>query len=287
MNLQNRFKDVSIETVKNFWNRQPCNLRHSPNPVGTKEYFDEVEARKYFIEPHILKFADFRLWKGKKVLEIGCGIGTDTINFSRAGAVVTAVELSEKSLEIAKRRAEIYGFKDRIRFYGGNAEELNQFLPREPYDLVYSFGVIHHVPQPERIIRQICRYLHSESVVKIMVYHRYAWKVFWILFKYGKGRFWQLSEVVARYSEAQTQCPVTHIFNRHQIRNLLERHNLVVTNIQVEHIFPYKISDYVQYRYRKVWYFRWMPRPFFRWLERHFGWHLLITSRPNGSLCGN
>ena len=101
------FRHIPIEKVKEFWDRRPCNIRHSPKPVGTREYFDEVEARKYFVEPHIPRFAQFERWRGKKVLEIGCGIGTDTINFARHGAQVTAVELSEKSLEIAKKRAEV------------------------------------------------------------------------------------------------------------------------------------------------------------------------------------
>src|SRR5690348_1486316 len=77
------FENVSVEEVREYWNRRPCNIRHSPKPVGSKEYFDEVEARKYFVEPHIPGFAQFARWSGKRVLEIGCGIGTDTINFAR------------------------------------------------------------------------------------------------------------------------------------------------------------------------------------------------------------
>jgi len=197
-----RFRQVPIEQVRDFWDRRPCNIRHSPKPVGTQEYFDEVEARKYFVEPHILRFAEFERWRGRKVLEIGCAIGTDTINFARHGAQVTAVELSEKSLEVARQRAEVYGLQNRIRFYLGNAEELTTFVPVEPYDLIYSFGVIHHTPHPERIIEQMRNYVRPGSMVKIMVYHRYAWKVLWIVLTYGKGQFWRLEELVAQHSEA-------------------------------------------------------------------------------------
>lgn len=274
-----RCESVSIEQVKDFWNQRPCNIRHSPRPVGSKEYFDEVEARKYFVEPHIPRFAQFERWQGKKVLEIGCGIGTDTINFARHGALVTAVELSGKSLEIARQRARVYGLQDRIRFYQGNAEELATFVPVEAFDLVYSFGVIHHTPHPERVVEQICHYVHPGSTVKIMVYHRYAWKVLWILLTYGRGQFWRIPELVARYSEAQEGCPVTYTFTRREIGALLECYGFEVTEMWVDHIFPYRISDYVQYRYVKVWYFRWMPRPLFRWLERHFGWHLCVTAQ--------
>lgn len=267
---------VPIAQVKDFWDRRPCNIRHSPRSVGTREYFDEVEARKYFVEPHISRFAQFERWQGKKVLEIGCGIGTDTINFARHSALVTAVELSEKSLEVAKKRAEVYGLQDRIRFYCGNAEELSKFLPIELYDLVYSFGVIHHTPHPEQVITQIRHYVQPGSTIKIMVYHRYAWKVLWILLTYGKGQFWRLEELVAQHSEAQTGCPVTYTYSPCQVRRLLD--GFEITEMWVDHIFPYRVSDYTQYRYVQEWYFRWMPRPLFRWLERHFGWHLCVTA---------
>jgi ubiquinone/menaquinone biosynthesis C-methylase UbiE len=124
MSLTSAFQDVGIERVAAFWNRRPCNIRHSPREVGSKEYFDDVEARKYLVEPHIPRFADFSRWAGKKVLEIGCGIGTDTINFGRHGANVTAVDLSEKSLEIARRRADVFHLQDRIRFVLADAEDL-------------------------------------------------------------------------------------------------------------------------------------------------------------------
>src|SRR5438309_392600 len=97
------FEQVPIDHVQKYWDRRPCNIRHSTKPPGSREYFDEVEKRKYFVEPHIPRFAEFPRWQGKRVLEIGCGIGTDTMNFVRHGASVTAVDLSEKSLEMARK----------------------------------------------------------------------------------------------------------------------------------------------------------------------------------------
>ncbi len=279
MNTLMNFAEVEIARVRDYWNERPCNIRHSTAPVGTKEYFDQVEARKYFVEYHIPAFAEFARWRGKKVLEIGCGIGTDTINFARAGAQVTTVDLSDKSMELARTRAAVFGLEDRIRFCAGNAEQLSAFVPPEPYDLIYSFGVIHHTPHPDAVLEQLRQYTRPGTTVKIMVYHRRSWKVAWILATEGKGQFWKLEDLVAKNSEAQTGCPVTYTYTRRVGRQLLERHGFRVTDVRAEHIFPYRIADYVKYRYVKEWYFRWMPQPLFRALEHRFGWHLLLTAQ--------
>jgi SAM-dependent methyltransferase len=280
------FEQIEIDRVKNYWNARPCNIRHSTQPVGTKEYFDEVEARKYLVEPHIPAFADFPRWRGKKVLEIGCGIGTDTINFARHGAQVTTVDLSDKSMALARQRAQVFGLADRIRFCPGNAEVLSTFVPVEPYDLIYSFGVIHHTPHPDAVLQQLRQYTHPPSnpaaptTLKIMVYYKWSWKVGWIVASEGHGKFWKLDGLVAKSSEAQTGCPITYTYTRKSGKALLEKHGFQVTGVAVDHIFPYRIPDYVQYRYIREPYFAWMPKPLFRSLERLAGWHLLLTARP-------
>jgi ubiquinone/menaquinone biosynthesis C-methylase UbiE len=275
--MSSRLRDVPISAVRDFWNARPCNIRHSPKPVGDREYFDEVEARKYFVEPHIPRFAEFSRWTGQRVLEVGCGIGTDTINFARAGARVTAVDLSERSLEIARRRAAVYGLTN-IDFRHANVEELSEVLRGEQYDLVYSFGVIHHTPHPEAALRELVALLRPGGTLKIMVYHRRSWKVFAIVATYGRGAFWNLERVVARHSEAQEGCPVTYTYTRAQARRLIEAAGCQVRDLFVDHIFAWRIPDYVNYRYQKVWHFRIFPAPVFRRLERSFGWHLCVTA---------
>lgn len=272
-----QFDKVNIDTVRSYWNARPCNVRHSERAFGSKAYFDEVEERKYFVEPHIPIFADFQKWKGKKVLEIGCGIGTDTINFARAGAEVTAVDLSDESLKIAKLRAKRYGLPN-IRFYQANAENLTSVVPIETYDLVYSFGVIHHTPHPEKALEQIRHYMDADSTLKIMVYHMHSWKVFWILAAYGKGALHKIDSLIAKYSEAQTGCPVTYSYTRKSVKDLLRGFTVVKTD--VEHIFSFSIPKYIRYRYKKVWYFRWLPENLFRWMEKKWGWHLCVTAKP-------
>lgn len=208
----------------------------------------------------------------QEVLEIGCGIGTDTINFARAGATVTAVDLSEESLDLAQQRAKIYGLADRITFIQADAERLTDFVRPEPYDLIYSFGVIHHTPHPDAVISQLRKYMNHDSLFKIMVYNKISWKVVWILLKYGKGAFWNADEIIARHSEAQTGCPVTYSYTAASLKQLLR--GMTVHKSFVEHIFPYSIPEYTRYEYKKVWYFASLPNGMFRWLEQNFGWHL-------------
>jgi ubiquinone/menaquinone biosynthesis C-methylase UbiE len=278
------FGETSIDRVRDYWNSRPCNLRHSPAPVGTREYFDQVEARKYFVEPHIPAFAAHQRWAGKRVLEIGCGLGTDTINFARAGAHVTAVDLSSRSLELAHQRAAVFNLEDRITFIEADAERLSEFVPPSPYDLVYSFGVIHHTPHPERVYDEIYRHFSGpHTTLKIMVYHRWAWKVFAIVLQEAYGAWWKLDEVVARNSEAQTGCPVTYTYTRQSIAEVLSRAGFVVEDAFVDHIFQYRVAEYVKYRYVKGLPFRWLPDAMIRGLERRLGWHLCVTARPAGS----
>jgi ubiquinone/menaquinone biosynthesis C-methylase UbiE len=271
------FQEVPIGRVRDFWNARPCNIRHSPRPIGEREYFDDVEARKYFVEPHIPRFAEFSRWAGKRVLEVGCGIGTDTVNFARAGARVTAIDLSDRSLDIARKRAAIYGLSG-ITFVQADAEHLAATVAVEPYDLVYSFGVIHHTPNPKAALDQMRLFLAPEGTLKLMVYHRFSWKALAIVMGYGRGALWKWDKLIAAHSEAQEGCPVTYTYTRRELRAFVESAGLQVRDMFVDHIFPWRIADYIQYRYRKQWYFAAVPAPAFRWLEKHVGWHLCITA---------
>ena len=269
----------TAEKVREFWDRRPCNIRHSPQPVGTREYFDEVEARKYFVEPHIPAFAQFDRWDGKKVLEIGCGIGTDSLNFARCGAILTVVELSEKSLEICKTRFQEFG--QTASFYRANAEELSTVVPAGTFDLIYSFGVIHHTPHPERVLQEIRKYCGPQTEIRLMVYSKWSWKVIWIILRHGKGAVWRAAELVRNHSEAQIGTPVTFAYSGNEIRNLMGSFH--IETMWKDHIFPYEIERYIRYEYRQVWYFRWMPKVLFRWLERRLGWHTMVVAKLNDS----
>ena len=253
---------ASLETVRDYWNRRPCNVRHGTAPIGTREYFDQVEARKYMVEPHIPGFSEFEKWKGKKVLEIGCGLGTAAVSFARAGADYTAIELSDESLKLARQRFEVFGLTG--RFFSGNAEQLSAVVPVERYDLVYSFGVIHHAPHPERIVAEVKKYLGPDSEFRLMLYAKNSWKNIMI-------------EAGFDQPEAQSGCPIAFTYTPDEVRALLSDYE--VLDLRQDHIFPYVIEKYVRYEYEFQPWFKAMPPEMFRALERSLGWHTLIRAR--------
>jgi SAM-dependent methyltransferase len=255
----------STQSVIDYWNKRPCNINHSPLPVGTVEYFNEVEVRKYFVEPHIPEFANFTAWKDKRVLEIGLGIGTDAVNFMRNGADYTGIEISDESLNIAVKRFECFGLNG--HFYLGNVENLLNLNLQGTFDLVYSFGVLHHTPSIEKSIEQIRNLCGPESTFKFMVYAKNSWKN-------------ALIEAGLEQPEAQSGCPIANTYTKNEISDICRRNGFEVKKIVQAHIFPYEIAPYKNYEYKKLPWFETMPDDVFEALENSLGWHLLVDCTP-------
>ena len=256
--------EPGIEAVQAYWDARPCNIRHSPKPVGSREYFDEVEGRKHFVEPHIPGFAQFERWAGKRVLEVGCGIGTAAVNFARCGADYTGLELSKASLELTGKRFEVYGLKGRLILC--NAEELSRHLETDHYDLVYSFGVIHHSPNQRAIVEEIRKVIRKNGEFRCMLYAKNSWKDIMI-------------EAGLDQPEAQRGCPYATTYTNEMVRELFKGLFEVVSTSQT-HIFPYVVPKYVNYEYELQPWFKAMSREMFAALERRLGWHMLIVGRP-------
>src|SRR6185503_2725620 len=143
------------------WGTNPCGAHAAGDlEVGTREYFDAIEAYRYNVDSPWLKEAvGFDRFQNRRLLEIGFGTGTDLLQFARAGALVTGVDLTPRSIEIARRRFVIYGQQG--EFLIGDGENLS--FPDESFDVVYSFGVLHHTPDTARAIREVHRVLRPRG----------------------------------------------------------------------------------------------------------------------------
>ncbi|HKO45390.1 MAG TPA: class I SAM-dependent methyltransferase [Pyrinomonadaceae bacterium] len=156
------------ERVRAFWQANPCGVKFADAPPGTRKFYELVEAHRYTKEWHIPIAADFKSARGLKVLEIGCGLGTDGAQFAQAGADYTGVDLTEAAVELARKRFEIFGVPG--KFQTADAEQLQ--FDDNSFDLVYSHGVLHHTPDTAKAIREIHRVLRPGGRAMVMLYHR-------------------------------------------------------------------------------------------------------------------
>lgn len=161
---------VTIEKVKEFWNGNPCGNWLSEESTDRTRYFTEIATKRYATEYHIPLVAQFEKYQGKHVLEIGCGMGVDGLQFQKAGAHYTGIDLTPAAIELAKEQASLLG-NPSAQFHLVNAEEGLPF-PDNHFDHVYSFGVIHHSPNTEKIVAEIHRVLKPHGTFCVMVYNR-------------------------------------------------------------------------------------------------------------------
>jgi SAM-dependent methyltransferase len=156
------------ERVRAFWQEHPCGTKFSDAEMGTPEFFERVEAHRYTKEWHIPEAADFAGTRGLRVLEIGCGLGTDGAQFAQAGAHYTGIDLTEAAIELARKRFELSGLEGEFRV--ADAENLD--FANDSFDRVYSHGVLHHTPDTARAIAEIHRVLKPSGQAIVMLYHR-------------------------------------------------------------------------------------------------------------------
>jgi SAM-dependent methyltransferase len=159
---------ADLSTRQTFWTGYQPGVGSSDEPHGSPEAFAEIEAHRYALEPHILELVEFERWASRDVLEAGCGIATDGMRFVRAGAHYTGIDFSPTALDLARRRVELEGGS--ARFVHGSIVELP--FPDASFDLVYSNGVVHHLPETDRAIAEFQRVLRPGGTAIVMVYNR-------------------------------------------------------------------------------------------------------------------
>lgn len=255
----NRLNKIS----QKFWNKQPCNIKHSKKKFLSKEFFNEITKKRYFVEPHIKDFVQFSKWKNKNVLEIGFGIGTDALEFLKAGANYYGIELSNKSLDITNKRINLFNFANKSKLINDEAENLNRYFNlKSDLHLIYSFGVLHHSSSLRKCLNTIHGIMNKKTICKIMLYAKNSYKYF------------LMKDDLIRY-EAQKGVPVIDFYDKDDIMQLFK--NFKILEIKQDFIFPYKIKPYKRNKYIKVDHFKHMKPDVFNSLKKNLGEHLLIT----------
>lgn len=186
--------------VREFWDRAACGEELYLTSVTSDGYAGQA-ARRYELEPYIVPFADFKRWAGRKVLEVGVGLGADHQRFAEAGAELWGIDLTEQAVRHTARRLELFGLQSTLAT--GDAENLD--FPDNSFDLVYSWGVIHHSPDTGRAAREIMRVLRAGGEFRVMVYNRHSMigLMLWLRYALFAGRpLRALDDVYAHHLES-------------------------------------------------------------------------------------
>src|ERR1041385_1659202 len=152
------------------WSQDPCGAEYDrDHPLGTREFFDTIEQHRYSeYAPWMPTVMGFDRFAGAHLLEIGCGMGSDLVQFARGGAICTGVDITPRSIEIARHRFALYGQPG--NFAVADAEHLP--FSDESFDVVYSNGVLHHTPDTAAAVRELHRVLRPGGTARVMLYHR-------------------------------------------------------------------------------------------------------------------
>jgi len=181
--------------VRDFWDQASCGERLLL-PTQDRAGFTSQAAERYRLEPYILDFARFESWRGKRVLEIGVGLGADHQRFVEAGALATGIDLTPRAVEMTRQRLEAFGLSSDLKV--ADAEALP--MPADEFDLVYSWGVIHHSPDTPGVVGQILRVLKPGGTARIMIYSKWSLIGFMLWTRYALLRLRPLTPLCQVYA---------------------------------------------------------------------------------------
>lgn len=261
------------QRAREQWSRDPAGAVYGrEHEFGTREFFDAVERHRYQeYAPWMPEVMGFNEFAGARLLEVGCGMGTDLLQFARGGAQVTGVDLTPRSIEISRRHLAVYGE------HGDFAITDCETLPfaGDSFDVVYSNGVLHHTPDTAGAVREIHRVLRPGGLARVMLYHRGSAAYFGeIILRYGvlhgellRGHSPQ--QIMSRYVEFNESGghPLVKVYSRKQARELFSMFSEV--RIQVEQLTRPEL--YLLGRF--------IPERLFRQLRRSVGWNVIVSAR--------
>jgi SAM-dependent methyltransferase len=259
--------------VADFWNAEPCGTRY----LGEKSEFEEHSRARFQLEPHIFDFAGFTSARGLRVLEIGVGIGADYEQWLKTGAIASGVDLSTSSLERAQRRCELAGLRPDLRL----ADAENLPFASNSFDVVYSYGVMHHSPNTAKCLTEAWRVLKPGGEARIMLYHHASLTGIMLWLHYGIWRTQSIRQCMYENLES----PGTKTFTRNEAFMLMRDFE----NVSIDQVFS--PGDLLLHKpsprfsggaYRLLW--KIFPRLFVRKLGKRWGLFLLI--RANKPMAG-
>jgi len=256
------------DKVRDFWDSDPCGTRYLHGPDG----FEAHAQTRYALEPHIPAFAQFASARGLRVLEIGVGTGADYLEWLRAGALATGVDLSASSIDQARRRCELSGYAPDLKI--GDAEKLS--FPDNAFDVVYSYGVMHHSVDTRRCLNEAWRVLKPGGQARIMLYHHPSLTGLMLWLRFGLIRGLSIRRSVFEHLES----PGTKSFTQSEVCLMMERFE----DVSMEQVFS--PGDLLLHKpsarfdrgfYRALWAL--YPRFLMRLLGRNLGLFLLVSAR--------
>lgn len=230
--------------VKNYWNQQSCGTEVTKETKYSQSYFEEIENFRYRIEPEIFSFAQFSRFRNKKVLEVGVGAGTDFIQWVRSGAESYGIDLTPEAIENTKTRLKLENLQA-ADLKVSDAENLP--YPENFFDLVYSWGVIHHSPDTVKCLSEIVRVVKPTGKIKIMIYNRRSlFAIYrWIIEAFLKAKpFQSISSVLWNNQES----PGTKAYTKKEAIKMISKFNLKIISINchvsAHDLLYYKSSTY-------------------------------------------
>jgi ubiquinone/menaquinone biosynthesis C-methylase UbiE len=193
--------DPAKKAVFDYWEGKPCGTEFGKD-ADMRKYFQEIEDHRYRVEPFIQSFAQFSSWRGKEVLEVGVGAGTDHVQFARSGAVLSGIDFTKAAVDMTRERLTPEGLMSALQ----QADAENLPFPDDSFDLVYSWGVIHHTPDTPKAAREIYRVCRPGGKICVMIYHRHSVLALALYVYHGllRGKpFRTFSDVLANHLESQ------------------------------------------------------------------------------------
>jgi len=214
--------------VAEYWEREACGEVYGRGDA-LKDFLDSHARTRYALEPYIADFADYDVGRGRDVLEIGVGMGADHLEWARrAPATLVGVDLTARAVATTRSRLALHGFAGQLQV--ANAEQLP--LPDNAFDIVYSWGVLHHSPDTPRAVAEVRRVLRPGGVAKVMIYHRQAivGYALWTRYALLAGRpFRSLDSVYAQHLES----PGTKAYSIEEARDLFSAFAHVALSIRL------------------------------------------------------